>query len=358
MLLLTFDKVPVCRLLKKVKAHGIGGMLYKWIEAWLTNRQQRVVLNGEASSWAEVLSGVPQGSVLGPLLFLLFINDLDEAASGIEILLKFADDTKVAQPIRCEEDRAKLQTALNGLVSWAGHWGMEFNVQKCKVMHVGRSNAGHKYSMDGVELCTTEEERDLGVIMSYRLKPTAQCAKAARTAQAVLGQIARSFHFKDKFVYVQLYKTYVRPHLEFAVQAWAPWTSADKEVLENVQNRAVRMVSGLKAAGYEERLTELGLLSLEERRHQADMAMVYKILHGYEDIDPAGMFTIATKVARVTRSTADPLNVRVRHGRLDCRKYSFSVRVTEPWNTVPSDIKNSRTVMGFRTAYAKFRSNR
>ena len=350
-----FDKVPTQRLLKKVKAHGIGGQLYQWIKSWLTDRRQRVVLNGQASGWAAVLSGVPQGSVLGPLLFLIFINDLDGAAPGVDILLKFADDTKVGQIVRNEEDCARLQAALDGMVDWTVRWGMQFNVQKCKVMHVGRSNAEHKYSMGGAELSKTEEERDLGVIVSNKLKPAAQCAKAARTAQVVLGQIARAFHFKDKYVFIQLYKTYVRPHLEFAVQAWSPWTAADKDVLEKVQKRAVRMVSGLRADTYEDRLKELGLLSLEERRHQADMVLVYKILHGKEDIEAADMFSMAAEAVRVTRTAADPLNVRVRHGRLDCRKFSFSVRVTELWNNIPADIKNSRSVTSFKAAYNKYR---
>ena len=154
-----FDKVPVQRLLKKVKAHGIHGKLYDWIAAWLQERVQRVVLNGQSSTWAAVLSGVPQGSVLGPLLFLIFINDLDSAATAINILLKFADDTKVAQPLRSDADRAALQEALNSLTEWADRWGMAFNVQKCKVMHVGRNNPRHEYSMAGTILSETVDER-------------------------------------------------------------------------------------------------------------------------------------------------------------------------------------------------------
>ena len=134
---------------------------------------------------------------------------------------KFADDTKIAQPIRGDEDRGRLQAALDALTDWADRWGMAFNVQKCKTMHVGFNNPGYEYSMDGKKLKTTEEERDLGVIMSRKLKPGQQCAKAARTAQMVLGQKLEGPDFRDKHVFVTLYKTYVRPHLEFAGQAWA-----------------------------------------------------------------------------------------------------------------------------------------
>ena len=352
-----FDKVPTERLLKKVWAHGIRGQLFTWISAWLRGRQQRVVLNGEMSLWTAVLSGVPQGSVLGPLLFLIFINDLDMSGPSAEIILKFADDTKIAQPIRNDEDRRRLQAALEGLTNWADLWGMSFNVQKCKVMHVGHTNPGHDYHMSDVNLATTKEERDLGVIMSRNLKPGPQCAKAARTAQMVLGQLARAFHFRDKYVFVRLYKTYVRPHLEFAGQAWAPWSEADKEILENVQRRAIRMVSGLKSADYKERLKELDMTTLEERRHQADMLYVYKILTGQEDVDRADWFAMASENVRTTRVAAHRLNLRVAHGRLEVRRNFFSVRVAGLWNDIPGHIKDQKTVTGFKNAYAKFRQH-
>ena len=107
------------------------------------------------------------------------------------------------------------------------------------------------------------------------MKPTAQCVKAARVAQAVLGQISRAFHYRDRHVFVRLYKQYVRPHLEFCTQAWAPWTVADSTALEKVQKKAVGMVSGLISHSYEDRLKELGIQTLEERRHQADMHMMH-----------------------------------------------------------------------------------
>jgi hypothetical protein len=204
-----FDTVPHERLKKKLKAHGIDGKLLAWIAAWLDGRRQRVVLNGCESTWEQVLSGVPQGSVLGPLLFLIFINDLEAAAGIAEWILKFADDTKAARVINSEEDRQSLQVALDRLVNWSTTWGMRFNIKKCKVMHLGRKNNNYDYEMAGQKLEKTREEKDLGVIMSDNLKPAAQCAKAAKTAQTVLGQISRAFQYRDRTVFMQLYKQYV-----------------------------------------------------------------------------------------------------------------------------------------------------
>ena len=151
-------------------------------------------------------------------------------------------------------------------------------------MHFGRNNPRHDYTMNGRLLEKTEEERDLGVVTMASTKPAAQCAKAAQTAQAVLGQIARAFHFRDKEIFLGLYRQYIRPHLEFSVQAWAPWCQRDKDMLENVQRRAVKMISGLRGDSYEERLKELGLTSLEERRHRADTALMHSVMHGRTDI--------------------------------------------------------------------------
>jgi hypothetical protein len=217
-----FDKVPRERLLVKLRAHGVTGRFNRWIRSWLTDRQQRVIVNGMLSGWKEVLSGVPQGSVLGPILFAVFINDLDGAASAITILSKFADDTKAGHVVCGPEEAATLQDCLEKLMKWSKDWGMEFNAEKCKVMHVGRSNPRFQYTMGGVVLGETEEEKDVGVTVHHSLKPSRQCMKAAQTARGVLGQVTRAFHFRDRHVFIQLYKQYVRPHLEFAAPAWSP----------------------------------------------------------------------------------------------------------------------------------------
>ncbi len=317
-----FDKVPIGPLLAKLESHGVRGQLLQWIAAWLTDRRQRVVLNGAESDWAAVTSGVPQGSILGPVLFIIYINDIDTVADLIDTLKKFADDTKLGQQVTTGEGRERLQAALDGLTDWASNWGMLFNVKKCKVMHLGHNNPKHVYTMLGQALETTEEERDVGVLMASNLKPAAQCAKAAQTASMVLGQISRAFHFRDRHIFVRLYKQYVLPHLEFAGAAWSPWTAADKDVLENVQRRAIKMVAGLATNRYEDRLAELGMVTLEERRHQQDMAQVFRLIHGHDKVDPGQWFTQVNS-ERMTRRAADPLNLAAGRSRLDLRRKFF-----------------------------------
>jgi hypothetical protein len=158
------------------------------------------------------------------------------------------------------------------------------------------------------------------------LKPAAQCAKAAKVAQTVLGQITRAFQYRDRSIFLQLYKQYVRPHLEFAVQAWSPWHQVDKERLESVQRRAVSMVSGLQGRSYKERLKELRLTTLEERRHHADMLQMYKIRRGDGQLDAVDWFEQAPAAAARTRQNADPLNVRPNVRWLEIQRNAFLVR--------------------------------
>jgi hypothetical protein len=245
-----FDKVPRQRLVKKLNAKGVHGKAVRWIENWLSERTQTVFIRGENSSPCPVESGVPQGTVLGPTLFTVFIDDLDleVVREMLNVWMnKFADDTKGGKVIENLQDKENLQRALDLLCEWAEKWGMSFNVQKCKIMHIGKNNPCYEYTMRGTKLGTTEEERDIGVVITKNLKPSEQCSKAAGRATAVLNQIRRNFHYRDRHTFLKLYKQYVRPHLEFSSQAWSPWLVGDKETLEKVQEKAVKMVSGLKS---------------------------------------------------------------------------------------------------------------
>jgi hypothetical protein len=163
-----FDKVPHKRLLAKLKAIGIEGNLLRWIGLWLTGRKQRVVINSVESDWKDVLSGVPQGSIMGPLRFIIFINDIDLNIGNK--ILKFADDTKLFGIASSDEDIESLRYDLNRLFEWSEKWQMKFNVEKCVVMHVGAKNVKAQYVIGGKSLTKVEEEKDLGVIFNKDFK--------------------------------------------------------------------------------------------------------------------------------------------------------------------------------------------
>ena len=154
-----FDKVPHQRLLLKLKAHGIGDSITDWIEQWLTDRRQRVVVYGEVSNWKSVLSGVPQGSVLGPILFLIYINDLDDSITSN--ILKFADDIKLFRKLNTDGDKQHLQNDLDRLVKWSEKWQILFNFGKCKCLHTGHGNLDVNYKIGDTVLGTTVKEKNL-----------------------------------------------------------------------------------------------------------------------------------------------------------------------------------------------------
>jgi ribonuclease P/MRP protein subunit RPP40 len=353
-----FDKVPHVRLLSKIRAHGITGKIASWIEAWLQGRQQRVVLNGASSDWEEVSSGVPQGSVLGPALFVLFINDIDTAVDLVGLFLsKFADDTKAARVVDTDEDVQKLQEDLDGLAEWARTWQMLFNVDKCKVIHVGRNNAKHDYLMEGKKLIVVEEEKDLGVKVHQSLKTSSQVGAAAKKANNALGQLLRAFTYRDKVHFIRLFQTYVRCHLEYAVASWSPWLEQDINVLEDVQRRAIRQVRGLTGS-YEEKLEQVGLTTLVDRRLRGDMIQTYKIINQVDRIEVSTFFQMAGENHHhATRQAVTfipeegeavrSLSIVKPRANLEIRKNFYSHRVIDKWNSLPFEVKTAETVNSF-----------
>jgi ribonucleases P/MRP protein subunit RPP40 len=298
-----------------------------------------------------VESGVPQGTLLGPPLFTVYIDDLDEMAELVELMTKFADDMKGLKEITSEADRIALQTTLNRLCEWAKTWQMSFNVAKCKIMHVGRNNPGFKYYMEGEELKTVKEETDVGVLIHSSLKPGRHCEKASNTAGAVLKLIQRNFHYRDRRVLMSLYKSYVRPHLEFASPAWSPWLRADIEKIEKVQKKAVSMVSGLRSETYEERCKEIGIQTLEERRKDQDLAQVYRYNIGTGNIKAETLNErVEVREGARTRLAADPNNFKLPSARNEIRKNAFAVRTINSWNALPASIKMSKNCNTFKVA--------
>ncbi|GAB0207930.1 mitochondrial enolase superfamily member 1 [Grus japonensis] len=229
-----FDTVPHGLLLEKLMCYGLDKWSVWWVGNWLTGRTQRVVVNSSFSSWQPVTSGVPQGSILGPMLFNIFISDLHD---GIKCtLMKFADDTKLSGEVDTSEGRATLQEDLDRLGEWANKNLMKFSKDKCKVLHLGKHNPGVQHRLGSMWLESSSVERDLGVLVNNKLNMSEQRAAAAKKANRMLGCINKGITSRDKEVIIPLYSALVRPHLEYCVQFWSPLYKKDVDRLERVQS--------------------------------------------------------------------------------------------------------------------------
>lgn len=349
-----FDKVPHQRLIHKLRSHGISGSLLTWISSWLYCRRQRVQISGAKSEWIRIASGVPQGSVLGPVLFLIYINDLGIDVNESTTILKFADDTKIYAACNNEDDHRLIQSDLSKLEMWAKDWQMEFNVKKCKTMHLGHSNSRLQYWLGGNVLDSTSCEKDLGVWISSDLKLTHHITEACKKANRMLGMIKRTIVYKNPHILATLYKSLVRPHLEYCCSAWSPYYQKDKDSLEKVQRRFTRMFKELKELDYHDRLQSLGLWTLEERRNRADLIEVFKLYRGYTSI-PLKRFFETDSTGR-TRGHSQKLCKPCCHK--DIRKYFFSVRVINRWNSLSEAIIQSSSVNTFKNHLQKLRITR
>ena len=347
-----FDSVPHLRLLEKLKSYGVGDCVLNWIRDFLIGRRQRVNINGQFSEWADVTSGVPQGSVLGPVLFVVYINDLPDILESLCQL--YADDTKVFSKVDCIERKNQIQRDLDNLVSWADKWQLQFNSDKCHILHLGYKNSNYPYymrkhnSLEKVELTTSEYEKDLGILVDNELSFSKHVETQVRKANRLVGLIRRSFTYLDKDVMRQLFCALVRPHLEFGNVAWSPRHKKEINLIEKVQERATKIIPGMKNMNYEQRLKAMKLPSLCYRRKRGDLIEVFKYVNGFYNTNQNLLIKDPSK-----RTRGHAHKLLKRPCNINLRLNFFSFRVVNNWNNLPSYVAEATTLNQFKSRLDK-----
>ena len=334
-----FDSVCHRLLLKKLEAYGIEVGVRNWIQEFLDGRTFYVEVEGSRSGLKGSVSGVPQGSVLGPLLFLLYINDL--VATLKSPCFMFADDVKVVG----EPGTQDIQGDLDTIVRWTKEWDLPLNLAKCTRLVCARESGGERRlgDQEGAEIARVEKVKDLGICVTQDLKPRKQCEAAAKRARWALYELRRAVKSRSPMVLLPLYKAYVRPHLEYAVQAWSPSRVGDTKLLERVQRCFTRMFPRMRGLEYGERLNQLNLFSLVRRRKRGDLIETFKQMKGFSDPGKA-LF----KRAETVDLRGHMLKLAKPRARTRIRAEFYSHRVVNDWNKLPEEVVEAATVAQFK----------
>lgn len=343
-----FDTVCHSKLLLKLLCNGIEGLVLKNIESFLSDRYQQVVIQGVKSAPEKIISGVPQGSVLGPLLFIIYINDLADVFPPNVVSRYFADDAKLYTEIKTGDDVDKLQFSLDKLSDWAQTWQLSISIKKCCTMDLALGKKSGSYchnSINGCEISNSTVVKDLGVIFDEKLSFSEHICMIVAKAKQRSFLLFRSFLTKDPQLLLLGYKSYILPILDYCSTVWAPCTKVEVLRLESVQRSFTRRIPGLEFLTYSERLQSLNIVSLELRRLRNDLIFCFKILNGLV----AGPPSVYGIVLAERQSRGNGKKLKLQQVRVNVRKNYFGCRICEPWNALPIDTVNATSVSNFKS---------
>lgn len=335
-----FDKVDHGILLHKLRDSGISGKLGKWLHCFLVNRQQSVAVSGVVSKPSIVTSGVPQGSVLGPLLFLLHISDINKLVK-YSTVSSFADDTRILKEVSTTADADLLKKDLSAIYLWAEQNNMSFNSSKFEHINYGKDQLNvHTYSAhDGSTIESKRQVLDLGVTLSRDGSFTLHITNITKKARKQAGWILRTFRTRDITPMLTLYKSLIIPLLEYCCQLWSPWRVGEIQLLESVQRSFTSKITSASHLDYWERLKLLKLFSLERRRERYAIIYIFKILRGHTTNNLSISFQYHQRLGRLC-------NVRRPNPRATTRvktlkENAFATRGPLIFNALPKYLRDT-----------------
>ena len=347
----------------KLSLYGIKGKLLQWLKQFLENRQQVVVVDGKHSQPAPVISGVPQGTVLGPILFILYINDIENVLSESRSS-SFADDTRLSHAIAKVSDTQILQSDLNSVVKWSGENNMALHEDKFELMCYRASSSKLLQALPFAdEFCQYETPagftmtpkpvvKDLGVQLSSDLTWKQHISSMIASARKVAAWVLGVFKDRSKLTMTHLYKSLIRSLLEYCCPVWDPTAIGDIQAIEQVQRYFTDKIAGCKDLNYWGRLKVLNLQSLQRRRERYSIIHVWKLLNNAAPNDLKMVFNdmerqgIRVKVPALHRGATQAAQTALDN--------SFSIRAARLWNIIPAGLTRITKLEDFKTKLGEF----
>lgn len=350
-----FDVVNHSLLIEKLRLIGLRGALLSWIKDFLLGRTMQVTVSGCISSSKDVLSGVPQGSVLGPLLFLIYVNFLP---SYIQSKCKFfADDLKIYLKLRSNShsslaaDVNICQRDIDEVHRVADSWGLHLNLTKCAVLRCQRGsvdwdNIGplQRYHLNNTILTIDSSHKDLGITVDNTLKFHSHIAVTVKKAAGLANNLLKSTLCRDKDFMVTLFKSHIRPLIEFGSTVWNTGYLNDLKLLESTQRRWTKYITGLSDLSYADRLRALNLYSVRGRLIRADLIKCWKIFHNQSSLTPHDIFTLSP----ITHTRGHRFKVAKPHISIECRRRFFSIRCIDLWNSLSDEAVSCNSIPSFK----------
>ena len=346
-----FDKVNHQILLHKIEQMKITGKIKTWIQTFLTMRTQTVVVDGHKSNPAKVLSGVPQGTVLGPALFIIYMNNITEFVQHT-ILKMFADDSKLIASIKCSEDRNKLLEDLKALVIWTNKNSMRFNEDKFQLLQIGADESlKQPYQHGEINISKSENVKDLGIFVSEDLTFSHHITEMTTSATKFASWLLRTFYTRSKDAMLLFLKTYIISRLEYCSAVWCPYKIKEIEQIEAVQRSFTSRIENMENLDYWQRLQQLNLYSLQRRRERFIIIHTYKIYKNLAPNDVSLQFHNNPRLGIQCKR----LPIKAKRAKIYTIRFNFfSHSAPRLFNLVPKQIKDAKTVNSFKNMLDKF----